>query len=473
MITNLPTYDEARKAIRGGKDPVAFLHLGILYAQGIGVTQNHILAHYFLKKALDMGCKEAEQYMYLGYEAGTNDFGTEIEAAIGDVNNVSPATIAKLKAKIEKERIAGNIGNLSKIRQYLLLFYPEYNQEKAISDILNNRHTADADILFTLSTADNRSEVYLASQDRLLEQLYAPITTNTHFYKTIVELDDTDLISKDESELAQCIVNLTSSYGIICKKYGIFPHEIYSWDSLCHYPYIKISDLSLLRKQGFRALLSIKDIDSTIQKEFLTCLDSDEELLNVCEKIKDQDIQLFLISFVELNIDIESLEITSLNLLKSYRNNNAEPLVEHLNDFVNRLEKCNIQHDLPVFTTHNLPPLDISVSIEDTSLKRPLSNEIGLKGKYSILQNENGEIMVMIDAREGEPDDPRFIYDGNMALLFRSFDSNVLFRNIDPVAHEALKEVTEVLVVEVLNDDVAREYVAPIRRVKDVSGLIA
>ena len=51
MITNLPTYDEARKAIRGGKDPVAFMHLGILYAQGIGVTQNHILAHYFLKKA--------------------------------------------------------------------------------------------------------------------------------------------------------------------------------------------------------------------------------------------------------------------------------------------------------------------------------------------------------------------------------------------------------------------------------------
>ena len=473
MITNLPTYDEARKAIRGGKDPVAFMHLGILYAQGIGVTHNHILAHYFFKKALDMGCKEAEQYMYLGYEAGTSDFGAEIEAAIGDVNNVSPTTIAKLKAKIEKERIAGNIGNLSKIRHHLPLFYPEYNHEKAISDILNDRHTIDADILFTLSTADNRSEVYLASQDRLLEQLYAPITTNTQLYKTIVELDDTDLISKDESELAQCIVNLTSSYSIICKKYGITPHEIYSLDSLCLYPYIKIADLVLLRQQGFRALLSIKDVDSAIQEKFLNCLDSDEKLLNVCEEIQDQDIQLFLISFVELNIDIESLEITSLSLLKSYRKNNTEPLAEHLNDFVNRLEKCNIQHDLSVFTTKNLPPIDLSVSYEDASLEKPLSNEIGVKGKYSILQNENGEIMVMIDAREGEPDDPRLIYDGKMALLFRNFDSNVLFRNIDPKAHEALREATEVLVIEVQNDDVAREYVAPIRRVKDVSGLIA
>ena len=362
MITNLPTYDEARKAIRGGKDPVAFLHLGILYAQGIGVTQNHILAHYFLKKALDMGCKEAEQYMYLGYEAGTSDFGVEIESAIGDENSVSPTTRAKLKAKIEKERIEGNIGNLSKIRQYLQLFYPEYRKEKAISDILNNRHTVDADILFTLSTADNRSEVYLASQDRLLEKLYAPIITNPQLYKTIIELNDTDLMGKDESELAQCIVNLTSSYGIICKKNRISPCEIYTLDTLSFYPYIKIADLALLRKQGFRALLSIKDVDPIIQNKFLNSLDGDEMLLNVCEEIKDQDVQLFLISFVELNIDIESLEIMSFNLLKSYRNNNVEPLVEHLNDFVNRLETCNIQHDLPIFTTHNLPPLDFSVS---------------------------------------------------------------------------------------------------------------
>lgn len=231
--------------------------------------------------------------------------------------------------------------------------------------------------------------------------------------------------------------------------------------------------MALLRRQGFRALLSIKEVDSAIHEKFLNCLDSDEKLLNVCEEIKDQDIQLFLISFVELNIDIESLEITSFRLLKSYRNNNVEPLVEHLNDFVNRLEKCNIQHDLPVFTTSNLPPLDLSVSHEKQPLERPLSNEAGVKGKYTILQNEHGEIMVMIDARESEPDDPRFIYDGKMALLFRNFDSSIAFRNIDPEAHEALRGIDEVLVIEVLNDDVAREYIAPIRRVKDVSALIS
>ena len=42
MRKQLPSYDTAIKAIRGGKDPMAFLYLGILYAQGIGTEQNDI-----------------------------------------------------------------------------------------------------------------------------------------------------------------------------------------------------------------------------------------------------------------------------------------------------------------------------------------------------------------------------------------------------------------------------------------------
>ena len=61
MIQKLPTYAEAQKAICGAKDPKAFLHLGILYAQGIGTEQNDMLADYFIKKAIDMGCKKKQR----------------------------------------------------------------------------------------------------------------------------------------------------------------------------------------------------------------------------------------------------------------------------------------------------------------------------------------------------------------------------------------------------------------------------
>lgn len=105
--------------------------------------------------------------------------------------------------------------------------------------------------------------------------------------------------------------------------------------------------------------------------------------------------------------------------------------------------------------------------------KGPLSNEVGQNGKYSILQNSKGEIMLMMDSREGEPENPRFIYDGtDTALLYRSQDSSVAFRHIDEGARKPLKEAKEILVVEIENDDVEREYNAPVRLVKNVQNLI-
>ena len=356
MIQKLPTYADAQKAICGGKDPIAFLNLGILYAQGIGAEQNDILASYFIKKAIDMGCKEAEEYLNTRYESGAKDFAEEINAAVGDPIKVSQATVIRLKSRVEKERLAGNYGNLSKIRQHLELFYPEYNKEKAISDILGHRNTIDADILYSLCTSDNTMEIYVKSQERLLEQLFAPVSREDCIWEYI----DTDMLSKDESELAQCLVNMTDSYDKICQRYDVERKDLYTLESLSLYPYIKIPSLVELRKQAFRCLLSIKDTDPDIRDRYLECLDRDEKLLNVCEAVRDQDIQLFLISFVELNIDIEAIGITSLGLLKAYRNNNLQPLAEHLNDYVDRLNKAGIKHHLPYYTLKLLPPIDLS-----------------------------------------------------------------------------------------------------------------
>ena len=59
MIKQLPSYDKACKAIKGGKDPMAFLNLGILYDQGIGIEQNDTLAHYFRECRLILSVVDA------------------------------------------------------------------------------------------------------------------------------------------------------------------------------------------------------------------------------------------------------------------------------------------------------------------------------------------------------------------------------------------------------------------------------
>jgi len=355
MVHKLPTYAEAQKAICGGKDPKAFLHLGILYAQGIVTEQNDILASYFIKKAIDMGCKEAEEYIKSEYESGKKDFAQEIIKVFKDERLITQEKTAKLRTKVEVERRAKHYGQLSKIRKYLPLLYPEYNREKAINDILNGRDTLDADILFSTCTTDNTSEIYLNSQDMLLQQIYAPFEE----YDMANEDVDTELLGKDESELAQCLVNLTESYDIICQRYHISKKDIFTLETLRLFPYVKVKDLALLRQQGFRCLLSVKDIDPAINDNYLNNLSDNKALLDVCENTRDQDLQLFLISFVELNIDLDALEIDSLQLLRAYRSNNFAPLAAHLNAFAERLTRHGIIHELPAFTEENLPQIDM------------------------------------------------------------------------------------------------------------------
>ena len=72
------------------------------------------------------------------------------------------------------------------------------------------------------------------------------------------------------------------------------------------------------------------------------------------------------------------------------------------------------------------------------------------------------------------PNEPMFIYDGgDIALLFRDWDSNVRLNNISEDARPILMDAEEIYVVEIQGEDILNDYYAPIRIVKDVKSLIA
>ena len=87
------------------------------------------------------------------------------------------------------------------------------------------------------------------------------------------------------------------------------------------------------------------------------------------------------------------------------------------------------------------------------------------EGRYDILQNGAGEILIIIKYREGGPENPRLVYDGGaQALLYRSRESAVLLDAINMAARQPLKSVDE-------DDDVAREYKVPVRIVRSLESL--
>ena len=93
---------------------------------------------------------------------------------------------------------------------------------------------------------------------------------------------------------------------------------------------------------------------------------------------------------------------------------------------------------------------------------------------YTILQDHEGGLGLLINPQPTSPNEPMFIYDGgDTALLFRDWDSNVRLNHISEEARPILKSAEDIYIVEVQDEDIIRDYYAPVRIVRDVKSLIA
>ena len=115
---------------------------------------------------------------------------------------------------------------------------------------------------------------------------------------------------------------------------------------------------------------------------------------------------------------------------------------------------------------------EVNHSANDENVEEDTQEEVANSdgnGKYDILQNAAGEILILINWKKSEPKNPRFVFDGGFsALLYRNKESAIMLDNIGSKAREAIMEVDEILIVEILDDDVAREYKVPVRKIKSL-----
>ena len=92
---------------------------------------------------------------------------------------------------------------------------------------------------------------------------------------------------------------------------------------------------------------------------------------------------------------------------------------------------------------------------------------------YQIFQDKDNDLILVIEPQDCEPDGPMFIYDGgDNALLFRDWTSNIRLNDISLDARTELMNADTILVIEEADDNIAREYAAPIRHVRNVKSLM-
>jgi len=87
---------------------------------------------------------------------------------------------------------------------------------------------------------------------------------------------------------------------------------------------------------------------------------------------------------------------------------------------------------------------------------------------FEIIENKFGELAVFIDARKGEPSNPRMEYDGkSTALIKRDGKIAVKLEGINKETGSALAEQEYILVVELNGETVERTYGAPVETVEE------
>jgi hypothetical protein len=99
-----------------------------------------------------------------------------------------------------------------------------------------------------------------------------------------------------------------------------------------------------------------------------------------------------------------------------------------------------------------------------------MNKKIEIENSYDILQNKDGDFMFSVLEREGEPDNPKLVYDGgDHALLHRNGGHVVILDYINPDVRQPLTKTKEVLIGEHSKKDkknYVREYVAAVKIVK-------
>lgn len=351
-------YRHARLAVSDEANPMALLRLGRVLYFGVGTRRNANLAHYFYKQALHRGVTQAWQYIFETYADGTRHIASDFESERGEATTFPAAVRSYYRDILEQARQTGNYGILSAMRSHIKIFYPDYDKQTGISDFLNGRDTLHAQLFYSLSTVHNEKERHHAHIDDFMRQLCRPLTDDATLTRSIDAMDVDDVLRHDEGELYQALLHFEVSHAALQKRRGVEDVDIPLPFLLPYFPFIPMETFSMLRRQILRCLLTALDIDPDLRQEYLSHLHTDEYLVQICEKEQDEDMQLLLLSFVELQIDIETIQLEYLTLYRSYRVGNYERLCDYLNDYASTLTNAGVTHHLPVFTPDNLPVID-------------------------------------------------------------------------------------------------------------------
>ncbi len=192
---------------------------------------------------------------------------------------------------------------------------PDAEPEETNDDILH-----DEDMLMPLDEGDQKINAQMTDED--LDK--ALVSSLQAAKDEAQDAKEQPTLGSDESELAQAFLNFYNSVNKLSNQMLKKPYECnFEVDDL--YPNYKPSTGQILSNDLVHGWVLLVSLFPNELGKFSPS-SSDEEFLNLAEKISNSDLQLAIISYVEILIDIESCEL-------SYQ----AKLLQHQEKYIKRL----------------------------------------------------------------------------------------------------------------------------------------
>lgn len=226
--------------------------------------------------------------------------------------------------------------------------YDESDEDEK-SDKSSYNETKDSPTITDETQLSRQEQKENEEASRLFEEELA--STFAEARNVIKEEESKPTLGSEESELAQAYINYQSSIQKLCQTFLNRDFEsLFSIDDL--YPNYKPSLGVFISKDLVNGWKIISEIFPEDVGRFPVS-STDEEFLNFAETLKNQDLQLAVISYVEILIDMESSELTYMAKLAKYQEKHIKRVMyeeylarkERQRKFVEAINKKNFPID--------------------------------------------------------------------------------------------------------------------------------
>lgn len=269
-------------------------------------------------------------------------------------------------------------GYLRKRKEHFDILFPDYLPERILNGDFSNER--DFKLFYAEKTIHKGDNIIT---DLALKDIFKPMS-NDISYGEIISKENKVVVNA--GDFVTAIRDLTSSYNAVCKDNPqIVKEHIDEFKFEMLVPVCSPEQMQRFGMQALKALISVRSLFEEQWDNILSNYDNLDKMLDVAEVTKDQNLQLFLIEYVELQIELDSHFEYAERLQTMYLDNNKQGIADELNAYVDRLNNESIEHNLPYFTTENLPAG--SYTEEDVSHSTSDENDI----KDPEAQNQMGE----------------------------------------------------------------------------------